>query len=53
MQHISSFINRVLNADCRAALPELPDGGVEFVLTDPPYLVGYHDRHGRSLAGDG
>ena len=25
---------------------------VDFVLTDPPYLVGYHDRHDRSIADD-
>jgi site-specific DNA-methyltransferase (adenine-specific) len=52
MPYISSFINRVINADCLAALPQLPDGSVDFVLTDPPYLVAYHDRHGRSIAGD-
>jgi adenine-specific DNA-methyltransferase len=52
MQYISEFLNRVINADCRAALPQLPDGSVDFVLTDPPYLVGYRDRRGRSIAGD-
>lgn len=52
MQHISQFINRVINADCLAALPQLPDSSVDFVLTDPPYLVGYHDRNGRSIAND-
>jgi DNA modification methylase len=52
MPYISSFINRVINADCLTTLPQLPDGSVDFVLTDPPYLVGYHDRHGRSIAGD-
>ena len=25
---------------------------MDFVLTDPPYLVNYRDRQGRSLAGD-
>jgi adenine-specific DNA-methyltransferase len=52
MLHISSFIDRVINADCLAALPQLPSGSMDFVLTDPPYLVGYRDRHGRSIAGD-
>ncbi len=33
-------------------LPELPDGSVDFVLTDPPYLVDYRSRDGRSIAGD-
>jgi site-specific DNA-methyltransferase (adenine-specific) len=52
MPYISQFLNRVINADCLAALPQLQDGSVDFVLTDPPYLVGYHDRHGRSIAND-
>jgi len=52
MPYFSEFINRVINADCLAALPQLADSSVDFVLTDPPYLVGYHDRHGRRIAGD-
>jgi site-specific DNA-methyltransferase (adenine-specific) len=47
-----NFVNRIINADCLAALPQIPNGSVDFVLTDPPYLVDYHDRQGRSLAGD-
>ncbi len=30
----------VVNADCLQVLPELPDGCVDLVLTDPPYGVG-------------
>ena len=52
MHYISEFVNRVINADCQAVLPQLPEGSVDFILTDPPYLVGYHDREGRSIAGD-
>ena len=48
MNHISQFTNRVINADCLAALPRLPDGSIDFVLTDPPYLVNYRDRSGRT-----
>lgn len=44
--------NRIINGDCLAVLPQLQEGSVDFVLTDPPYLVDYHDRQGRSLAGD-
>jgi DNA modification methylase len=33
-------------------LPELSDGSVDFVPTDPPYPVNYRDRTGRSLSGD-
>ncbi|EJF00426.1 putative methylase, partial [Escherichia coli O26:H11 str. CVM9952] len=24
----------------------------DFILTDPPYLVGFRDRSGRTIAGD-
>jgi len=52
MPYISEFSNRVINADCLAVLPQLPEGSVDFVLTDPPYLVSYRDRRGRGIAGD-
>lgn len=31
----------LLHADCLAMLPELPDGSVEAVITDPPYGIGF------------
>ena len=52
MYYIQNSGNRIINGDCLAVLPQLPDGSVDFVLTDPPYLVSYRDRSGRSLAGD-
>lgn len=30
-----------------------PANSVNFILTDPPYLVNYRDREGRSIANDG
>jgi site-specific DNA-methyltransferase (adenine-specific) len=50
--NIQNSGNRIINGDCLAVLPQLQEGSVDFVLTDPPYLVGYRDRSGRSLAGD-
>lgn len=50
--NISNFTGRVIHGDCLAVLPTLPSGSVDFVLTDPPYLVRYRDRSGRSIAGD-
>jgi adenine-specific DNA-methyltransferase len=44
--------NRVINGDCRAILPQLDAGSVDFVLTDPPYLVRYRDRSGRTIRND-
>src|SRR5690606_11190962 len=42
----------VLYGNCRSVLPTLPDGCADLVLTDPPYLVNYRDRSGRTLLGD-
>jgi site-specific DNA-methyltransferase (adenine-specific) len=42
----------VIEGDCLKVLPTLADGIADLVLTDPPYLVDYHDRSGRSIAGD-
>jgi site-specific DNA-methyltransferase (adenine-specific) len=45
----------IYHADCRDLLPRLPDGCVDFVLTDPPYLVNYTGRWDgdrQPIAGD-
>src|ERR1039457_3633976 len=52
MQYIQNFVNRIIAADCLAALPKIQEGSFVFVLPAPPYLVNYRDRSGRSLAGD-
>lgn len=38
--------------DCNAILPTLPGASVDLVVTDPPYLLRYRDRSGRTIAGD-
>ncbi len=43
---------RVIRDDCLAALPQLAPASVDFILTDPPYLVKYRDRKGRTVAND-
>lgn len=45
-------MSRVELGDCLSILPTLPDRCVDMVLTDPPYLVNYQDRDGRSIAND-
>ena len=45
-------INRILNGDCIQIMRQLPAGSVDFILTDPPYLVNYRDRDGRSIQND-
>jgi site-specific DNA-methyltransferase (adenine-specific) len=44
--------NTIIHADCVKALPALPDKTVDFILTDPPYLVSYKPRDGRSVSND-
>jgi site-specific DNA-methyltransferase (adenine-specific) len=46
------YRNRILRGDCCQVLASIPDAHVSFVLTDPPYLVNYQDREGRTIAGD-
>ncbi len=44
--------NTIVNGDCLRILPQLDAGSVDFVLTDPPYLVRYKDRSGRTIQND-
>lgn len=45
-------VNRILCGDCVQVMRQLPAGSVDFILTDPPYLVNYCDRSGRSIQND-
>jgi len=42
----------IIHGDCIPAMRKLPWASVDFILTDPPYLVNYRDRSGRSVAND-
>ena len=47
---------RVLHGDSLMLLPSIPDASIDFVLTDPPYLVDYVGRWDgprRKIVGDG
>jgi DNA modification methylase len=33
-------------------MQQLPADSIDLVLTDPPYLINYHDRNGRTIDGD-
>ncbi len=44
--------NMIYNNDCIIGMANLPDNSVQMILTDPPYLVNYKDRAGRSVAND-
>jgi site-specific DNA-methyltransferase (adenine-specific) len=44
--------NSVLNGDCLEILPEIASRSVNFILTDPPYIVRYRSRDGRTVMND-
>ena len=45
-------VNRILHGDCVPAMHSLLANSIDFILTDPPYLVNYRDRNGRTLQND-
>lgn len=45
-------LGSVTCGDCVDVMEHMPGACVDFILTDPPYGVRYHDRSGRSVAGD-
>lgn len=51
-QQSSSFTNQILHGDCIELMRQMPANGVDFILTDPPYLVNFRDRQGRTLQND-
>jgi adenine-specific DNA-methyltransferase len=40
------------HGNCIDIMATMPACSIDFILTDPPYLVRYRDRSGRSLAND-
>jgi site-specific DNA-methyltransferase (adenine-specific) len=48
----NSFINRIHHGDCIEIMRKMPANRVDFILTDPPYLVNYRDRTGRVIQND-
>jgi site-specific DNA-methyltransferase (adenine-specific) len=47
-----SFTNTLINGDCIQVMRQIPAQSVDFILTDPPYLVNLRDRSGRTLQND-
>lgn len=46
------FRNQIIEGESANVLKKMPAGSVDLVVTDPPYLVNYRDRDGRSLQND-
>ncbi|MBK4771946.1 MAG: DNA methylase [Pantoea sp. Morm] len=45
-------MSRFMHGDSVQVMGGFPDKSIDFILTDPPYLVGFKDRSGRSIAND-
>lgn len=45
-------VNTILHGNCIEKMREMPANSVDFILTDPPYLVNYRDRDGRTIQND-
>jgi DNA modification methylase len=49
---LSPVVNDVIRGDCIDVMRAMPWASVDFILTDPPYLVNYRDRSGRRVTND-
>jgi adenine-specific DNA-methyltransferase len=49
---IEQLRNDVACGDCIDVMRSMPWASVDFILTDPPYLVNYRDRSGRRVVND-
>lgn len=50
---MNSFqINCIIHGEAATQLAQMPGQCIDLIITDPPYLVGYRDRHGRTVAND-
>lgn len=47
-----TFRNRIICGESAQTLSSFPNDSVDLVVTDPPYLINYRDRSGRTLTND-
>ena len=47
-----SYINRIIHGDCIEVMAQMPAESIDLVVTDPPYLVNYRSRDGRTILND-
>jgi DNA modification methylase len=46
------MLDNITRGDCVEVMKDMRPGSVDLILTDPPYLVNYHDRTGRQVLND-
>jgi len=49
---IVPFLDRIIHYDSLKVMQAMPAASIDLIVTDPPYLVAYKDRDGRSIAND-
>jgi adenine-specific DNA-methyltransferase len=49
---IHPFLNRIIHGDCVRVMQTMPAESVDLIVTDPPYLVNYRSRDGRTYPND-
>jgi adenine-specific DNA-methyltransferase len=47
-----AYLDSIILGDCCLIMPRFPANSVDLVVTDPPYLINYQSRDGRTIAGD-
>lgn len=52
ISRFARMLNGVTHGDCIEVMRRMRWASVDFILTDPPYLVNYRDRSGRSIEND-
>ena len=50
--HLLRPRNEVIHGDCVQVMRRMESASVDFILTDPPYLVRYRSRDGRTVRND-
>jgi DNA modification methylase len=46
------FLDTLVHGDCVEVMRQMPAASVDFILTDPPYLVNYRSRDDRTIKND-
>jgi len=49
---LASLCDTIALGDCVELMRQMPAASVDFILTDPPYLVDYRSRDGRAIQND-
>jgi len=48
----NQLVNTITQGDCIQVMRQMSANSVDCILTDPPYLVNYRDRDGRTIQND-